>query len=394
MDEKRSQLLNRRAQLSPTKRALLEQRLEAGSAPSFGAGFLPGTVREGDGDASDHQIEQTIVEIWRELFGADTVEQDDDFFEMGGNSLLAKRLFFEIEKRLGKSIPPARLVEAPTISQLVGLIQKSNGDIPWSALVPMKRGGGKRPFFCVHDIGGDAAVFLNLVRHIPENLPFYGIQAGIGGESGPLLTSIESMARSYISELRTIQAEGPYHLGGSCFGGIVAFEMAQQLRAMGERVDLLALIDTPCPPYPPAQYLQHNVEHFIQRFRPRLEKCGNLVLRQCKNLLGGNAQVWPVSLRADISQIQNKMDLQRIRILALQNYRPTPYDGKVALFLVSKPRLKSFQDIRLHWSELATGGALVFKFPATHYNMLNEPNVCVLAEKLNTCFQQLEKKDS
>ena len=133
MDEKRRQMLNRRVQLSHSKRALLELRLEGRAATESRAEAISDSAKDEGDEASGLLTEQTIVDIWGDLFGVKSVDRNDDFFEMGGNSLLAKRLFLEIENRLGKCIPPARLVEAPTVGQLSDLVQKVEDDRPWSA---------------------------------------------------------------------------------------------------------------------------------------------------------------------------------------------------------------------------------------------------------------------
>src|SRR5712692_1384520 len=114
----------------------------------------------------------------------------------------------------------------------------------WSSLVAIKPNGSKTPFFCVHGLGGNVLEFSDLARHLDDDQPFYCLQSqGLDGEQ-PLLTSVEEMAAHYIKEMRELQPAGPYFIGGRSLGGMVAFEMACQLRAQGQEVGLLALLDT------------------------------------------------------------------------------------------------------------------------------------------------------
>ena len=149
-----------------------------------------------------------------------------------------------IEKLFGKSLPITVLFQAPTIEKLAQLLRQSGWSPTWSSLVACRQPGSSPPFFCVHGIGGLVIGFRDLARHLGPDQPMYGFQAQGTDGKHPILTRVEEMAAHYLQELRTVQPHGPYYLGGLSFGGWVAYEMAQQLRADGEQVGLLALIDT------------------------------------------------------------------------------------------------------------------------------------------------------
>jgi pimeloyl-ACP methyl ester carboxylesterase len=174
----------------------------------------------------------------------------DNFFELGGDSLLATRLLEQVNQQFEQNLPLSDLFLAPTVEQFASLVEK-HGDPhsnpqSWSPLVPLQPAGSKPPLFCVHPIFGVVLPYYELAFHLGKDQPFYGLQPfGIDGLHPPL-TSIEEMAACYIKALRQVQPQGPYRLGGWSFGGLVAFEMAQQLHQAGQ-VSFLAILDAIAP---------------------------------------------------------------------------------------------------------------------------------------------------
>jgi acyl-CoA synthetase (AMP-forming)/AMP-acid ligase II/acyl carrier protein len=188
-------------------------------------------------------IEAKLARIWAQVLGLERVGIRDDFFELGGDSLQAVSLFVQIEKIFGKELPLAVLLQAPTVEHLASILRQEAWSEPWSSLVPLQPDGPRPPFFCIHGPGGHVLSYYDLARHLRPAQPVYGLQAqGLDGKHAPLM-SIEDMAAHYIKEIHSLQPDGPYFLGGLCFGGILAFEMAQQLHAQGQKVALLALFD-------------------------------------------------------------------------------------------------------------------------------------------------------
>jgi surfactin synthase thioesterase subunit len=193
-----------------------------------------------------NELEQQLASMWEELLDVRHPGIQDDFFTMGGHSLLALRLLGLIRQRCGTELPLATLLQAPTIASLAEILR---GDTPvrdFTHAVALHR-GTQRPFFCVPGVGGTVFYLLKLADLLGRDQAFYGLQArGIDGATLPY-TSVEEMAGHYVQAIQTVQPAGPYLLGGHSFGGHVAFEMAIQLEAMGHEVEELVLIDCPAP---------------------------------------------------------------------------------------------------------------------------------------------------
>jgi thioesterase domain-containing protein/acyl carrier protein len=215
-------------------------------------------------------VEREITQQWRALLGIAEVGIHDDFFELGGQSLVAVRLFQRLSKTYGVDLPLSALFQAPTIAASATLLRARLGlpepgpdeaaapsvlvgTSPSQELqfaVPIQRGGGGPPLFVVHGAGGNVLNFRDLAKAMDPAQPVYGLQAaGVNGVS-PVHGSIEEMAVAYLAEVRLIARTGPYLLSGYSGGGIVAFEMARMLEECGERVGLLAFIDTFHPQMP------------------------------------------------------------------------------------------------------------------------------------------------
>src|SRR5579884_1948147 len=193
-------------------------------------------------------LEERLVEIWQDVLGISPIGITDDFFELGTTSMVAAQLFARIEHELGSVLPLGAIFQAPTIESLATLLESGSSSARWTSLVPIQPQGDKRPIFCVHGGAGTILHLQALGRLLAaDDRPFYGLQArGLYGGAPPLLT-VETMAEHYLAELRTVQPAGPYHLGGYCFGAIVAFHMAQMLHEEGEEVGLLAMFNGPSP---------------------------------------------------------------------------------------------------------------------------------------------------
>ena len=196
------------------------------------------------------ELELRLVRIWETILGVQPIGVHDSFFDLGGHSLNAIRMFAEVEEAFGKNIPLATLFEASTIEKLAGILRQDGWAEPESSLVPIQPHGARPPFFCIHAKGGNVLFYRDLARHMGTDQPFYGIQARrlAGRQVGH--ATVEEMAAFYIDQIQKLQPEGPYYLGGSSFGGLAAFEIAQQLHRRGEKVGLVALLDTGTPDYP------------------------------------------------------------------------------------------------------------------------------------------------
>lgn len=186
-------------------------------------------------------VELGLTRLWEDLLETRPVGIHDNFFDLGGSSLLAVRLFAQIEARFDKKIPLSVLFKSPTVASLAAVLRDAANATSWTSLVPVRVSGVRPPFFFVHGHWGNALLYRDLAKRLDEDQPFYAFQArGLTGEEAH--HTIEEMARDYVEEMRSVQAKGPYYIGGYCFGGRVALEMAQQLRAAGEDVAMLVVM--------------------------------------------------------------------------------------------------------------------------------------------------------
>src|SRR5207245_3002862 len=185
-----------------------------------------------------------LTRIWQELLGVEPIEADQNYFDLGGDSILAVQLFAHIQKVFQVKLPVATLFEAPTIEELVRILRRDTAPTSgWSPLVPIQPAGSRPPFFCVHGAGGNVLIYRDLSQHLGSDQPFYGLQSqGLDG-SCPPLSKIEDMAALYLKEIQRVRPHGSYFLVGYCGGGTIVFAVAQQIQAQGEQVDLLALVD-------------------------------------------------------------------------------------------------------------------------------------------------------
>ncbi len=193
------------------------------------------------------ELERQLVQVWTEILRVPSIGVRDNFFDLGGNSLLAIRMLSTLEHITGRRLPSSCLFEAPTIEQLANRLRQPDCHVPRSVIVKIQPHGTRPPFFCVHGAGGGVLWYKELAHLLGPNQPFYGIESPSLEDRDELDLPLEAMASSYLEAVRSVQASGPYTLGGYSMGGVVAFEMARQLQAQGESVGLLAILDAWSP---------------------------------------------------------------------------------------------------------------------------------------------------
>jgi thioesterase domain-containing protein/acyl carrier protein len=365
--------------------------------------------------AAETPLQSLLTSIWSELLGVKAIGINDNFFELGGHSLLAVRLFAQIETRLGRRLPLATLFKAPTVAQLAAVIEKGlqrDWTPAWSALVainpvePAQQSSAKPPFFCVHALGGNVLEYYDLARHLGSDQPFYGLQAvGLDGSRAPH-TRVEDMAAHYIKEMRDLQPEGPYFIGGRSLGGMVAFEMAQQLRAQGQAVGLLALLDT----YPSGYAklfrneatLRAALGRGLRRTKAHLANLRSLSVNEGLSYLVKKARFAPRKLKSQVwrrfygsyEKLGRPLpralrDVKEFNSLAVRSYTPQVYDGHVTLFWASAD-LRTSIDLVEGWRALAGDGIEVHEIPGSHLDIIKEPHVGELASKLSSCLERAQ----
>jgi thioesterase domain-containing protein/acyl carrier protein len=221
------------------------------------------------------ELEQQLVELWEATLGIQPIGIRDNFFELGGYSLLAIRLFADIQSRFDQDLPPNLLFQAPTVEALANVLRQDNWTSHWTSLVPIQTQGTRSPLF-FHGGAADALTWANFARKLGADQPFYALERP--DLNGPPLDddSVESLADLALADIRTVQPHGPYYLAGHCFGGMVMLEVAQKLRAEGETVALLAILDAYAPeviaPQPKVPTWLYRIYQQLDRGRFWLQK--------------------------------------------------------------------------------------------------------------------------
>ena len=367
-------------------------------SPSVRAGASAERTSERDAGRYD-EVEAFLVDLWSDLLGVDDVKLQDDFFELGGHSLIAVRLFSRIKKKFNKEFGLATLFQARTIEKQAELIRGS-GARParrFSALVPIRETGSRAPLFLIAGMGGNLVGFDPLVRHIDADIPVYGLQSiGMDG-SDEVLTRVEDMAARYLAEVRMVQPEGPYHLCGYSFGGLVGYEMAQQLRAASQEVGFVGLLDT---------YQQHYLKTLP---RPSLLQVARKHARKARKhistLIAGPRRWEYVRSRLQLFHVNVAKNylyafylktgrplpktietVRYINPMAGANYVPAPLDGRLTLFRASIREPGEEFDRNLGWTGLGLRGLEVVDIPGSHLDVAEEPNVRTLAQQIERCL--------
>lgn len=351
----------------------------------------------------ENDLQRQLIHIWERLLDVKGIGIDDHYFDLGGHSILALELFMEIENLTGIRLPLATLFKAPTIRQLVSILQSNQPPTNWQAVVPIKPTGTRSPLFAVPGIGGNVVGFNELIPLLEDDQPFYGLQSrGLDGQAEPF-TRVEDIAAHYVSEIQAVQNSGPYFLVGACIGGIIAFEMAQMLTAQGHKVALLAMLET-WPPaslrvsrWPPPNFLRApaffltvasqvaaEIIHTDRKDRwARISKAarGLREMVQRRDVYRGDREL---PFRDKVSEANRK---------AAASYQPKPFTGRIELIIASERPVNPPKDTRLTWCDLALEGYSVDEIPAKYTgHLFRMPHVTSLAEKLKTLLSQAQAR--
>jgi thioesterase domain-containing protein/acyl carrier protein len=332
------------------------------------------------------QLEKTIAQLWQQVLGMPDIGLEDNFFEIGGDSLVAVQILTKLSKVVGENIPLATFVQAPTIKQLAALLDRGEEALSWSSLVPIQPQGSKPPLFCVHALGGNVLDYFLLAQHLGPEQPFYGLQAvGLDGQQAPL-RRVEDMASHYVQEILTLQPVGPYFLSGYSFGAMIAFEMAQQLSAQGHEIGLLAFLDGSSPLLPKTR------PSAVRSLGIHLANLWQLTPAEQLTYIKGRLEYrqHQASLReALINQWSNNgvisqhlVDLLDGNLQAMDDYVGKTYPGNALLLRSRIQEMDSALVPDLSWSPLIAGNLDIKTIPGAHFSLMKEPNVRVVAELL------------
>ena len=371
-------------------------------------------------------IERTLVDIWADLLGVENVGVQDSFFDLGGHSLIAVRLFAKLNKQYKVDFPISVLFEAPTIEACAKLIREAVGDsvvatttstsasekkpevrTRYKHLVAMhpSNSAEDRPFFLAAGMFGNVLNLRQLANLVGKDRPFYGLQArGLYGDDKPHAT-FEEMATDYLAEIRQVQPHGPYLLGGFSGGGIVAYEMAQQLRAQGEEVSLLVMLDTPIPSDEPLstqeklaihrqnlsrEGLEYPVNWLKKKLEYRKSMAEKSLERQAQEQGGAEPGFHSLVIESAFYAALAKYEVQPLPLevqLFRPKLRPTHQfsDGQI----VNRDRRRIYSDNG--WGRYVPS-VRVFEMPGDHDSMVLEPNVRILATHIRRSIEAVESQ--
>jgi thioesterase domain-containing protein/acyl carrier protein len=339
--------------------------------------------------------ETRLIEIWEEVLQIRPIGVAEDFFDLGGHSLLVTQLIMRIERAFGIKIPVTGLFMAPTIAQLASVLRSGGPPAGWPRVTAIQPAGSRLPFFCV-----DAAAFFRpLARRLGLDQPFLGLPLDATGLPVPF--ALEDVAAFYVRTIREVQPCGPYQIGGWSAHGVAAYEVAQQLRAQGEEVALLALFDSWNPARAqPAGRAGHGT---------RVLRAAERLAVHWRNMRDGGLASAPEYVRLRLETFKQKMEerswrarytLRRragwsinnrlresnqVTLFTVRTYRPRPYPGRVVLFRSTARRPGPEQDPAVGWRDLVEL-LEVHDVPGDHRTIFMDPNLDVLVTALRACL--------
>ena len=318
-------------------------------------------------------LEIQLTALWRHVLGQDAIAVHDNFFDLGGHSLKAVELLAHLEQLYGQRLPLAVLFEAPSVARLAALLAESVWEPPWEFLVAIQPTGSAVPLFLVPGIGGTALMFGRLARLLGPEQPVYGLQArGLDGKAKPF-TSVVEAATHYLEEVRSLRPAGPYVIGGTCTGGVIAYEMAQQLRARGESVTLMVMES-----WHPSSY---RVGPLLPGGLAPARFLWSRVVRYGATLANLPLPRWPRFLKTKRLQMEALLDkgldaaladtsyhvdqVIEATLYAVANYEAEPYPGGLLnVIAAERPLPPTVVDTRHRWETLAGGVSRTISLPA------------------------------
>ncbi|WP_327351860.1 non-ribosomal peptide synthetase [Streptomyces sp. NBC_01304] len=334
------------------------------------------------------ETEEQLAEIWRDVLSVERVGVTDPFLDLGGTSISALRVIMRLPDITDVEVPVAALFEGGTIEKLASIIDGEQ-QATASTLVTLRSAGERPPFFLVHPLGGSVFCYSELVDVLHPDQPLYAFQAPeYAGPDVPRPDTVEDIARLYLSEVRAVQPEGPYYLGGWCMGGMVSYEMARQLEAAGEEVGMLTIIsasiDDPVPP----RYATSESAAILGAFAGQLD-----VTEEELAALDSDARIEHVVRltqgtgheRADArstADLRRLVQLYQRHARALLTYRDTPRDPLRTDAVLIRAETELFDGWHMGWLERVGGRLLIDESPGNHFSMLEQPNVPEVARRL------------
>ena len=321
-----------------------------------------------------NSLEESLVAIWQEILGVIKIGIHNNFFSLGGDSLSALAVTTAIEEQLGKKIDPSILFRSPTIEQLSAQITGEYTETK-GYLLPMRSGGDKPPIFLVPGHGGDVFTYIHVLKYLEPAYPVYVFQFPLAARTNDDTANsmLKEMAKQYIDEIRLLQPEGPYNLGGFCFGGELVFEMAQQLRLQGQKTSFLALI-----------YV-----NYFDLNQILTQRLSSFIKSDFKNKVNYLKKFSGKLLNIASSKILNSFSIRKTMPLVTV-YHPQKYTGKILLLEPEENITGKKYNPKKKWEKIVDD--LEFHYlPGNRKTIFKEPNAKILAEKLNSYLERIKQ---
>lgn len=360
-------------------------------------------------------LELQLTQIWEELFGVRPIGVRDDFFDLGGYSLLAARMVDEVERACGFTVPPSALSTAPTVELLAReLLARRDAAVLGPSLIKIRSGGSRLPFVLLNgDYNGGGFYCRNLAARLHPEQPFYTLSAH-GSNGDPVPPTIEAMAEAHLETLCAVQPDGPYLLGGFSNAGLIAFEMAQRLRARGRTVSLLVVIDKSAAD--PRWHVLRALVEGVSRLRglgpaerraaflgwryrvARLGELSQLDLHQqisyVLRKVGPRSRPTPAAFQSDANSATQNVGRRQLHMIdtydrIVANYIPRTYPGRVTVIASMEGPASRSSDPTLGWGRVAAE-VKVLSVPGDHLTCITK-HVDIVAERLRVCLDEVQE---
>jgi len=328
-------------------------------------------------------IQADLIRIWEEALDVNPIGIHENFFDLGGHSLLAAAVSREVAKRFGKQISLATIFRWPTVEELAIALSNGKDGGEGSPLDEIRVTGSRTPFFCMPGL-------FDLARYLGPDQPCYGLNLPQFGDAPDKWPSVEEIAAGSIQTIRAVRPNGPYCVGGYSFGGVVAFEIARQLEALGEEISLLILID----PDPPRPFRTRGFDFYLSRILFHGHKLAGLSPRNQfkyfadrlrKRRSPNLSSLWNIGY-SDAQLAAYLVQTETVHA----RYQISPFGGQARMFLAQDTiwRVRPEKDPRLSWSNVVGGKLETYETPGNHASLIREPNVRALAQRLSLCLEK------
>ena len=360
-----------------------------------------------DRDTSD--VEDTLAHWFQELLGVSEVKPEDDFFALGGHSLVGIRLLAKVRNAYAVDFELARLFQARTVRQLAEAIRSARQPVTkdiqhFPCIVPIRSEGTHTPLYFVHAVGGEVLFYEPLAKALGPDYPLFAFQSHLISHEDLHDITLEEQAAGYVEQLKAFQMKGPFVLGGHSYGGTVAFEMARQLRALGNAPAQVIILDTVVP----GSLLHIEFSSQLSRLAHNLRNRGLSYLRKkaalkqeylWQRFVHRTSYIVASAYRRAGRKLPSRFHyalMEEIHNRALGGFHLQPYAGAATLIRAAQRgydgigSISEYDDPALGWSRLVEGGLTIHDVPAHHMNMLLEPQVRDVAATIKIILEQIE----